>query len=80
MPKMSETREFQFPNALSLKSNLQLEVINIWGVHFVSLSLCQSKCILEVMDYLSKWMKHFLCCGQLEEFKEDDSGNHISLL
>ena len=55
-------------------------VINIWGVHFVSLSLCQSKCILEVMDYLSKWMKHFLCCGWLEEFKEDDSGNHISLL
>ena len=61
-------------NAMPLKSNLHLEVINIWGVHFVSLSLCQSKCILEVMDYLSKWMKHFLCCGHLEEFKEDDSG------
>ena len=47
-------------------------VINIWGVHFESLSLCQSKCILEVMDYLSKWMKHFLCCGRLEELKKDD--------
>jgi hypothetical protein len=28
--------------ATPLKSNLQLEVIDIWGVHFVSLSLCQS--------------------------------------
>ena len=80
MPKMSETREFQFPNALSLKSNLQLEVINIWGVHFVSLSICQSNYILKSTDYLSKWLKHFLCCGRLNEFKEDGSGNHTYLL
>ena len=50
-------------------------------------SLCESfpmseqlKYILEAMDYLSKWMKHSLCCGRLEEFKKDDSGNHISML
>ena len=30
------------PDATPLKSNLQLEEIDIWGVHFVSLSLCQS--------------------------------------
>ena len=60
-------------DATPLKSNLQLEVIDIWGVYFVSLSLCQSKYILEAMDYLSKWMKHFLCCGRLEEFKEDEA-------
>jgi len=64
-------------DATPLKSNLQLEEIDIWGVHFVSLSLCQNKYILEAMDYLSKWMKHFLCCGRLKEFKEDGSGNNI---
>ena len=77
---MLETREFQFPDALPLKNNLQLEVIDIWGVHFVTLSLCQSKYIFEAMDYLSEWMTHLLCCGRLEEFKEDGLGNHISLL
>jgi len=25
-------------------------------------------------------LKHFLCCGRLKEFKEDGSGNHVSLL
>ena len=40
----------------------------------------QHKYILEATDYLSKWMKHSLCCGRLEEFKKDDSGNHISML
>ena len=40
----------------------------------------QLKYILEAMDYLSKWMNHFLCCGWLKEFKEDGSGNHIFLL
>ena len=25
-------------------------------------------------------LKHFLCCGWLKEFKEDGSGNHVSLL
>ena len=29
-------------DATPLKSNLQLEVIDIWGVHFVCISLCQS--------------------------------------
>ena len=40
----------------------------------------QCKYILEAMDQLYEWMYHFLCCGRLEEFKEDGSGNHISLL
>ena len=41
----------QVSDATPLKSNLQLEVINIWGVYFVNISLCQSKYIVEAMDY-----------------------------
>ena len=82
MPKMSETREYQHPWCYATEQPLD------WNFRRMGKWLHESfpmpehcKYILVAVDTMCpNGLKHFLCCGRLKEFKEDGSGNHVSLL
>ena len=83
MPKMSETREYQRPWCYATEE--QPSVGNFWHMgkwlHESFPMPEHRKHILVAVDTMCpNGLKHFLCCGRLKEFKEDGSGNHVSLL
>ena len=48
---------------MPLKSNLQVEIFDVWGVNFMGPFPMSEQCeyILVAVDYVSKWVEALLC-------------------
>ena len=83
MPKMSETWEYQRPWCYATEEQPSVGNFRRMGkwIHESFPMPEHRKYILVAMDTTCpNGLKHFLCCGRLEKFKEDGLGNHVSLL
>ena len=83
MPNISETWEYQCPWCYATEE--QPSVGNFWcmgkWLHESFPMPKHRKYISVAMDTMCpNGLKHFLSCGRLKEFREDGSGNHVSLL
>jgi len=83
MPKMSETQEYHRPWCYATEEQPLVGNFQRMGkwLHESFPKPEHCKYILVIVDTMCpNELKHFLCCSRLEEFQEDDSGNHVSLL
>jgi hypothetical protein len=48
---------------MPLKSNLQVEIFDVWGINFMGPFPVSKQCeyILVVVDYMSKWVEALPC-------------------
>ena len=74
-------RNINIRDAMPLTNNLQIELLDVWGIDYMGPFPPSKKCefILVAVDYVSKWGRGttMQACRQLQ-FKEDVWRNHIS--
>jgi hypothetical protein len=63
LQSMSEARKYQYRGCNELTSNLQIDIIDVWGIDFMGSFLNSEgyKYILVAVDYVSKSVEALSC-------------------